>query len=179
MSWWTTTQPARGLTLHIAAIEGGLCQLGMRMNDASFLAELRRRYPDIEWKRNEGHPLLEDAAGQLKEDFEGRLREFQLPLIMDGTPFQQRAWQALRTIPYGETRSYAQMARQIGAPKAFRAVGAANGQNPIAIIVPCHRVIASNGSLCGFGGGLDFKQMLLELELRVAGRQTKLEFASA
>ncbi len=101
---------------------------------------------------------------QLQEYFSGVRREFDLDLDLVGTAFQQRVWEALRTIPYGETRSYGDIARQINAPGAFRAVGLANGHNPIGIIVPCHRVIGANGSLTGYGGGLNRKKMLLGME---------------
>jgi methylated-DNA-[protein]-cysteine S-methyltransferase len=101
---------------------------------------------------------------QLEAYFAGERTEFDLALDLVGTSFQKRVWEALLTIPYGETRSYGEIARQIGAPGAFRAVGLANGHNPIGIIVPCHRVIGSNGSLTGYGGGLDRKRALLELE---------------
>ncbi len=105
-----------------------------------------------------------EAVEQLEAYFAGELREFDLKLDMIGTAFQQRVWEALLTIPYGETRSSGEIARHIGAPAAFRAVGLANGHNPIGIIVPCHRVIGSNGSLTGYGGGLDRKKTLLKLE---------------
>jgi methylated-DNA-[protein]-cysteine S-methyltransferase len=105
-----------------------------------------------------------DAVEQLQAYFAGDLREFDLRLEFRGTAFQQRVWEALRTIPYGETRTYGDIARQIGSPTAFRAVGLANGHNPIAVIVPCHRVIGANGQLTGFGGGIERKQILLELE---------------
>ena len=101
---------------------------------------------------------------QLEEYFAGERRRFDLPLDLRGTDFQQRCWQALLKIPYGETRSYADIARAIGQPSAVRAVGLANGQNPVAIVVPCHRVIGSDGSLTGYGGGLEIKRKLLELE---------------
>jgi methylated-DNA-[protein]-cysteine S-methyltransferase len=110
------------------------------------------------------HPILTETARQLKAYFACDLRDFDLPLVMNGTPFQVRVWQALLEIPYGETRSYAQQARVVGAPDAVRAVGAANGRNPIPIVVPCHRVIGSNGKLTGFGGGLPLKRWLLDLE---------------
>ncbi|WP_066898627.1 methylated-DNA--[protein]-cysteine S-methyltransferase [Mycolicibacterium houstonense] len=105
-----------------------------------------------------------EAVEQLAAYFAGELTEFDLELDMVGTQFQRRVWEALRTIPYGETCSYGEIARQIGSPAAFRAVGLANGHNPIGIIVPCHRVIGANGSLTGYGGGLDRKRALLELE---------------
>jgi methylated-DNA-[protein]-cysteine S-methyltransferase len=105
-----------------------------------------------------------EAVEQLEAYFAGDRTEFDLELDLVGTGFQCRVWTALLTIPYGETRSYGEIARQIGAPGAFRAVGLANGHNPIGIIVPCHRVIGSNGSLTGYGGGLERKRALLELE---------------
>jgi methylated-DNA-[protein]-cysteine S-methyltransferase len=112
-----------------------------------------------------------DAVDQLDAYFAGERTDFDLDLSLAGTEFQRRVWQALLTIPYGETRSYGQIAGQIGAPGAARAVGLANGRNPIAIIVPCHRVIGASGSLVGYGGGLDRKRSLLELEkTRKAGQ---------
>ena len=108
--------------------------------------------------------LLKKAAKQLTEYFAGKRREFDLPLDFTGTGFQKKVWAALLTIPYGETRSYGEIAKQIGNPKACRAVGMANNRNPIAIICPCHRVIGADGSLVGFGGGLPAKQFLLDLE---------------
>ncbi len=107
------------------------------------------------------------AADQLAAYFEGRLTQFSLPLAARGTPFQRRVWTGLREIPYGETWSYGQLAGKVGNPAAARAVGLANGRNPIAIVIPCHRVIGSDGSLTGYGGGLDRKRYLLDLEARV------------
>lgn len=104
------------------------------------------------------------ARRQLDSYFAGKLRAFDLPLAPEGTDFQRRVWDALLKIPYGVTRSYGQQAAAIGSPKAVRAVGLANGRNPIAIIIPCHRVIGSNGSLTGYGGGMPRKQLLLDLE---------------
>lgn len=122
--------------------------------------------PDrADWVRDER--AFPSAVEQLDAYFNGDLQEFDLELDMSGTAFQRRVWNALRTIPYGETRSYGAIARQIGSPNAFRAVGLANGHNPIAVIVPCHRVIGANGSLTGFGGGLNRKSALLELEKRI------------
>ena len=105
-----------------------------------------------------------DAVAQLAAYFAGERTSFDLDLELTGTEFQRRVWAALQTIPYGETRSYRDIAEQVGAPTAFRAVGLANGRNPIGIIVPCHRVIGAGGSLTGYGGGLDRKRLLLELE---------------
>jgi methylated-DNA-[protein]-cysteine S-methyltransferase len=109
-----------------------------------------------------------DAVEQLDAYFAGELQEFDLRLGFEGTEFQRRVWTALQTIPYGETRSYGEIAEQVGSPTAFRAVGLANGHNPIAVIVPCHRVIGAKGSLTGFGGGLDRKRALLNLEKNTA-----------
>ena len=117
-----------------------------------------------------GLPLLGQAKQQLAEYFAGQRQAFDLPLRMQGTPFQQKVWAALREIPYGETRSYGQIAAQVGNPKASRAVGMANNRNPIAIIVPCHRVIGANGSLTGYAGGLSVKEELLALERRTRQR---------
>ena len=110
------------------------------------------------------HPVLIETARQLAEYFAGTRRVFDLPLDLRGTDFQQRVWAALLTIPYGETRSYGQIAAQIGRPGAARAVGAANGRNPISIVAPCHRVVGSGGTLTGFAGGLAAKATLLALE---------------
>lgn len=110
------------------------------------------------------HPILVLAHQQLQEYFSGLRQKFTVPLSMKGTEFQLAAWQALQTIPYGQTVSYKAIAEQIGKPKAMRAVGMANNRNPIAIIVPCHRVIGANGQLIGYGGGLDMKQWLLAHE---------------
>jgi len=107
---------------------------------------------------------LAPVIRQLDEYFAGRRKQFAVKLASRGTPFQLEVWRMLQTIPYGETRTYAQIARDIGRPAATRAVGAANGANPIPIIIPCHRVIGSNGSLTGFGGGIDVKRRLLDLE---------------
>ena len=127
---------------------------------------LPNRPPDTTgWQRDDA--LLEPARRQLTEYFAGERTAFDLPLRPTGAPFQLQVWAALLNIPYGETASYGEIAREIGHPTAFRAVGAANGSNPIAIIVPCHRVIGSNGSLTGYGGGLPTKRALLDLE---AGR---------
>ena len=118
--------------------------------------------PIGDWRRDDG--LFRDAADQLRAYFVGELTEFDLPLATGGAPFQQRVWAELRNIPYGSTISYGEFARRIGAPKAPRAVGAANGSNPISIIIPCHRLIGSNGKLTGYGGGIERKKFLIEFE---------------
>ncbi|WP_335959866.1 methylated-DNA--[protein]-cysteine S-methyltransferase [Acinetobacter bereziniae] len=113
---------------------------------------------------NKNHPVLLETQQQLNEYFQGHRTQFDLALDFAGTEFQQKVWQALLTIPFGETRSYKQIAEQIGNVKAVRAVGAANGKNPISIIAPCHRVVGANGKLVGFAGGLENKDVLLKLE---------------
>ncbi|MHB8605216.1 MAG: methylated-DNA--[protein]-cysteine S-methyltransferase [Thermoplasmatota archaeon] len=118
--------------------------------------------------------LLASAASQLKEYFAGARRAFDLPLAMDGTEFRERVWRALLDVPYGKTASYLDIALALGDPESVRAVGAANGANPIAIVVPCHRIIGSDGSLTGYGGGLDNKRWLLALERKVASGQATL-----
>jgi methylated-DNA-[protein]-cysteine S-methyltransferase len=118
----------------------------------------------VEGVRNDANPILLEAIRQLREYFECRLRVFDLPLDMQGTDFQKRVWRQLEEIPYGETRSYRQIAIAVGTPQAVRAVGAANGANPVPIVVPCHRVIGSSGKLTGYGGGLPLKKRLLALE---------------
>ena len=117
-----------------------------------------------EGERSDDHPVLRRAAEQLAEYFAGDRKEFDLALAPKGTAFQMGVWAALREIPYGTTISYGELARRVGNPAASRAVGLANGRNPIAIVVPCHRVIGANGSLTGFGGGMDAKRTLLEIE---------------
>ncbi len=109
-------------------------------------------------------PIIKLAAKQLEEYFQGERKAFDLPLLLQGTEFQQSVWGALQTIPYGETRSYKEIATQIGNPKASRAVGHSNHKNPLAIIIPCHRVIGQNGKITGYAGGLEAKRFLLELE---------------
>jgi methylated-DNA-[protein]-cysteine S-methyltransferase len=124
------------------------------------------KLPDLDgdWVQNETIDPLPAAARQLQEYFAGKRREFDLPLRMAGTEFQQRVWRELTQIPFGETRSYGQLAKRLDNPNGSRAVGLANGRNPIAIIVPCHRVIGADGSLTGFGGGIDRKEWLLTHE---------------
>ena len=117
----------------------------------------------------ESERAMRPYARELEEYFAGQRREFGFPLDLRGTEFQLACWRALLQIPYGETRTYADIARAVGNPTGFRAVGMANNRNPVAIVVPCHRVIASDGTLCGYGGGLDVKRKLLELEGALTG----------
>jgi methylated-DNA-[protein]-cysteine S-methyltransferase len=135
---------------------------GLRL--VSFESSKRATPVQPDWKEDKA-PFVE-VIRQLQAYFDGDLREFDLPLAPEGTEFQLRVWNSLRTIPYGEKISYGQLAQRIGNPKAVRAVGLANGCNPIPVIIPCHRVIGSDGSLTGFGGGLSNKKKLLDLESR-------------
>ena len=141
--------------LLLAGDDDGLAMIG-------FPKGSMRRDPESDWIYNE-KPLA-SACKQLGEYFSGKRKSFDLPLQFDGTEFQVSVLKALQDIPYGETVSYGEIARRIGKPKAVRAVGAANGRNPLPIVVPCHRVIGSSGDLTGFGGGLDTKEALLRLE---------------
>lgn len=131
---------------------------------------------EVTWQ--ESAEATREYVRELEEYFSGKRREFSFPLDLRGTPFQIKCWRALLDIPYGETRTYADIARAVGQPKGFRAVGLANNRNPIAIVVPCHRVIASDGTLCGYGGGLDIKRKLLELEGAHVGAEQHLFAAS-
>lgn len=144
-------------TMLLAADQGGLRSI-------NFPTSKRAQQPQAHWL--EDRAFFSETIRQLRAYFEGGLKEFDLPLAPEGTEFQMRVWQSLRDIPYGETISYGQLAARLGNPKASRAVGLANGSNPIPIIIPCHRVIGSNGSLVGYGGGLENKKILLELESR-------------
>ena len=126
--------------------------------------EFEGRHSNTDGDSDRCDAVLERATGQLQHYFAGRRQQFDLPLAPAGTTFQRAVWTALAAIPWGELRSYADIARAIDKPTAVRAVGAANGRNPLPIVVPCHRVIGSNGSLTGFAGGLELKRQLLELE---------------
>ena len=149
---WTESPVGR---LLLVADEGGLREL---------LFERGRTSPSIDasWKNNDH--LLREAIRQLRAFFAGERQHFDLELNPQGTGFQQRVWRALQEIPFGRTISYRELARRLGNPAASRAVGLANGSNPIAIIIPCHRVIGSNGTLTGYGGGLENKRWLLDFE---------------
>jgi O-6-methylguanine DNA methyltransferase len=135
----------------------GLSLLG-GIDDKTFFEQLKLNYQIVETE------LIKEAAKQLQEYLEGKRTRFEIPLNPKGTIFQKKVWEALRAIPYGETRSYKEIAAAVGNDKASRAVGMANHNNPIMCIIPCHRVIGANGALVGFGAGLDIKEKLLDLE---------------
>jgi len=141
-----------------------LCKLGIAEENGAICRVFFAAGKAPDNFENTETPLIKKAAAQLEEYFEGKRKNFDLPLVLNGTDFQNRVWEALRKIPYGKTRSYGELAAMTGNPKASRAVGMANNRNPIVIVIPCHRVIGSDGSLTGFGGGLELKQRLLELE---------------
>lgn len=154
--------------LWIAAIDEGLRVVTVPGGTREACVSLALRHaPSLSVA--DGGSVVREAAEQLSAYFAGELREFQLPLDPQGTPFQQRVWAAVAAIPYGSTMSYRAIAKQIGAPRAVRAVGAANGANPLAIIIPCHRVIGSDGTLTGYGGGLPMKRALLAFEAEQSG----------
>lgn len=142
-------------------------QMTIQANDTGLLGvwfEIQTTQPQDLGAYSGDHAILNQAKIQLEEYFSGRRTQFDLPLAAKGTDFQQSVWQALCKIPYGETWSYQQLADEIGNPKAVRAVGLANGKNPISVIVPCHRVIGKNGKLTGYAGGVETKEKLLQLE---------------
>ena len=150
--------------MQIRIIDSPVGKLRLVAEDG-FLTELRFGGEPAVFDRDaENDRLLDEVERQLGEYFSGTRREFDLPLRMKGTSFQLKDWEALKEIPYGETVTYGEIARRIGSPKACRAVGMANHSNPISIIVPCHRVIGKSGKLTGYGGGLNVKQQLLDLE---------------
>jgi methylated-DNA-[protein]-cysteine S-methyltransferase len=145
-------------------------QQTIRPNPRNLRSESKNQQPESKAARfEEAAHAMQHYVRELEEYFAGQRRAFSFPLDLRGTDFQRACWQALLQIPYGETRSYADIARAVARPQGFRAVGMANNRNPVAIVVPCHRVIASDGTLCGYGGGLDVKRKLLELEGALSG----------
>jgi methylated-DNA-[protein]-cysteine S-methyltransferase len=153
--------------MHITTVESPIGELTLA-SDGEALTGLymtdQRHRPELPHAEGDDDAVLAAAREQLAEYFAGERREFDLPLKPAGTPFQRAVWEALREIPYGETAGYGELANRLGRPGAARAVGLANGRNPIAIVVPCHRVIGAAGALTGYGGGLERKRYLLELE---------------
>jgi methylated-DNA-[protein]-cysteine S-methyltransferase len=153
--------------MHITTVESPIGELTLA-SDGEALTGLymtdQRHRPELPAADGDDDAVLTAAREQLAEYFAGERREFDLPLSPAGTPFQRAVWEALRDIPYGETAGYGELANRLGRPGAARAVGLANGRNPIAIVVPCHRVIGAAGALTGYGGGLERKRYLLELE---------------
>jgi methylated-DNA-[protein]-cysteine S-methyltransferase len=157
-----------GISSHWIEITSPIGPLRLTGNGAAitglYMSVYRHGPVEFAAREQQADPLLEEASGQLRAYFTGERREFDLPLAPDGSDFQHRVWKALRQIPYAETISYLELARRLGDPRAVRAVGSANGRNPISIIIPCHRVIGADGSLVGYGGGLERKRWLLRHE---------------
>lgn len=158
------------MTTYTTTIDSPVGPLLLTSDGTSLTRLLFDAEPDPVWS-TEPCEVLDRAVTQLREYFAGERTDFDLPLDPAGTPFQKATWMALRDIPYAQTINYGQLAGRVGNPNASRAVGLANGRNPISIVVPCHRVIGANGSLTGYGGGLDRKRLLLDLERRVAGAE--------
>jgi len=160
---WATIKSRVG-TIRVAATPRGVCKIALGKETAEdFFGWLERHIGHVP-RKPERSGIVALALNQIAEYLGGQRRDFDLPLDLRGTEFQRRMWAAVAGIPYGETRTYAEIALAIGKPKAVRAVGAANGANPLPLVVPCHRVVGSDGSLTGYGGGLDVKRKLLDME---------------
>jgi O-6-methylguanine DNA methyltransferase len=157
-----SSYPAPWGPLWIATTDSGICTISLRDGREAFEKKLRGRVANALILESAG--AHEPIHGQLEAYFNGQRRDFLVGLDLRGTSFQMQTWKALMRIPYGETRSYQDIAKRIGSPRAVRAIGQANGKNPVPIIVPCHRVVRANGDLGGFGAGLDLKKYLLGLE---------------
>lgn len=157
------------MTLHRRHLDSPVGRLGLVADDAALVAVLwpnddRVAFDGEIAEVSQPHPILDPARAQIQEYFAGTRQRFDIPLRLVGTDFQQQVWWSLADIPYGETSTYAKQAAAIGRPKAMRAVGAANGRNPLSIVLPCHRIVGADGSLTGFAGGLDAKRWLLDHE---------------
>ena len=161
MFYWEFESRFGNITV-VSSEHGLVCVLLPGINNGDHIERLRTCYPDDTLVRND--KINRDSINQLHEYCEGNRRSFSLVLELRGTPFQKSVWKAVADVPYGETRSYGDIAKRIGKSTACRAVGAANGANPIPIIIPCHRIVGSDGSLTGFGGGIALKRKLLDLE---------------
>lgn len=161
---------------YVAAVNGRVAEAALENDehphtDDEFLRHLDRREPWERWRGGMGAGLMDAVVMQVEEYFSGRLLVFDLPLRFAGTPFQERVWRTLLKIPFGETRTYGDIARAIEKPTAMRAVGSANGSNHVPLIIPCHRVITSDGKLGGFTGGIGLKRALLAHEAAIALRR--------
>jgi len=151
-----------GAHLWLAKSTRGVCWIEFGNSEAEFLNKLSRHWPKMNFAKNS--EALQKPITELMEYFAGRRKKFTFKLAPEGTTFQRKVWQAVYEIPFGEVTTYQNIARKIGKAKAARAVGHANGSNQLPIVIPCHRVIGSNGGLCGYGGGIELKKMLLKLE---------------
>lgn len=167
--WWSNLETRLG-TLGLAASEHGLLAIFLPREAPDHHRSLERLIGPFQLVADEANTYLRAAREQLREYVAGERRRFSIQLDQRGTPFQRRVWDAVSDVPWGQTVSYLEIARRIGNPQAVRAVGAANGANPHPIVVPCHRIIGADGTLTGYGGGIDLKRQLLELEgVAVAG----------
>jgi O-6-methylguanine DNA methyltransferase len=163
MITWAAMKSRVG-TIRVAATSRGVCKIALgKETAADFFGWLECHVAHAP-RRPDRSGIVALALDQVAEYLDGQRRDFDLPLDLRGTEFQRRVWSAVAAIPYGETRTYAQIAQVIGKPQAVRAVGVANGANPLPLVVPCHRVLGSDGGLTGYGGGLDVKRKLLEME---------------
>jgi methylated-DNA-[protein]-cysteine S-methyltransferase len=161
---WTRVPTKLG-TFHVAVHEGAVVQTALpSMDTRQFLSELANRLPTVAFREDPHEPTLVKAGEQLLQYVDGKRKEFDVPVRLEGTEFQKKVWNILARIPYGETRSYHEVAQAMGRPGASRAVGQANHNNPVAPIIPCHRVVTSSGALGGYGGGVDLKRAMLEQE---------------
>jgi len=162
---FTITETLVGRLL-IASSEKGVIRIAFQTDEsADPVIDLKQKYPESAIREN--HEVNREATDQIREYLDGKRTAFYLPLELNGTPFQKKVWDAVVCIPYGQTRSYGEIACAIDNPKSCRAVGNANNKNPLPIIIPCHRIIGSDGSMTGYGGGMPIKKKLLELEKRV------------
>ena len=170
--WWSEVESPFG-TFGVASTAKGLLTMLLPRENLNHQAVIRKLSPGAEIVPDDGHNA--EAVRQLREYLAGERQHWDLQLDMRGTPFQVAVWKAVYDVPYGQTASYGDIARQIGNPAAVRAVGAANGANPLPPVVPCHRIIGSNGKLTGYGGGLPLKQKLLDLERVALGGDAKFQ----
>jgi O-6-methylguanine DNA methyltransferase len=169
--WWSEVESRFG-TFGVASTSRGLLTMLLPRENLNHQAIIRKLSPEVVIVQDDGHNA--EAVQQLREYLAGERQEWDLTLDMRGTPFQVAVWKAVYDVPYGQTVSYGEIARKIGNPAAVRAVGAANGANPLPPVVPCHRIIGSNGKLTGYGGGLPLKQKLLDLErVSLGGEATR------
>jgi len=159
---YAKTATPLGKHLWIAQSAQGVCWIDFRLSEPAFLARLARRWPRAGFVQSDN--ALQKPIAELNEYFAGRRKKFTFKLAPKGTTFQQKVWRAVCEIPFGQVTTYQEIAKKIKKPRAVRAVGHANGSNPITLVIPCHRVIGSNGDLCGYGGGIDLKIKLLEFE---------------
>lgn len=166
---WASTRSCIG-TIRVAATSRGVCKITLGKETAQDFFGWLEHYIGAPPRKPDCNGLLTLVLAQIAEYLDGRLTEFDMPLDVRGTDFQRLVWASVAAIPYGATRTYAQVAQAIRRPKAVRAVGAANGANPLPLVVPCHRVVGSDGSLTGYGGGLDVKRKLLDMEGQKAQR---------